>query len=174
MSGAARNPADRAGPPRPANQRSAARLAAVQALYQMDVGGASLPAVVAEFEAHRLGGEIEGERFRPADAAFFRTLVGGVVDLQRRIDPVIHAALPPTWPLQRIDVTLRAILRCGVLELLERRDVPARVVITEYVDIARAFFQEDEPGLVNAVLDRIGRDARPDEFAPPHGTAGLP
>jgi N utilization substance protein B len=151
-------------PGKGANQRGVARLGAVQALYQMDVGGASLPAVVAEFEAHRLGQEIEGEQLRPADAAFFRTLVGGVVDMQRRIDPVIHGALPPGWPLARIDFTLRAILRCGVFELMERRDVPARVVISEYLDVARAFFQADEPGLVNGVLDTVARQARPREF----------
>lgn len=156
---------DRSGPVRPANQRGAARLGAVQALYQMDVGGGTLPAVVAEFEAHRLGQEIEGDQLRPADLAFFRAIVGGVVELQRRIDPVIHGALPPTWPLTRIDLTLRAILRCGVLELMERRDVPGRVVITEYVDVARAFFSADEPGLVNGVLDHVARELRPNEFS---------
>ena len=151
--------------PKGANQRGAARLGAVQALYQMDVGGATLPAVVAEFEAHRLGRELEGEQLRPADLAFFRSLVGGVVELQRRIDPIIQAALPPTWPLTRIDFTLRAIVRCGVFELLERCDIPARVVISEYVDVARAFFQADEPGLVNGVLDAVARDLRPNEFS---------
>jgi N utilization substance protein B len=151
--------------PRAANQRGASRLGAVQALYQMDVGGATLPAVVAEFEAHRLNRDLEGEQLRPADFAYFRSLVGGVVDLQRTIDPIIHRALPPTWPLTRIDLTLRAILRCGVFELIERRDVPARVVITEYVDVARAFYDGDEPGLVNGVLDAVARDARPEEFS---------
>lgn len=150
---------------RPANQRSVARLGAVQALYQMDAGGTPLPAVIAEFEAHRLGEEVEGEQLRPADRPFFRALVGGVVKAQRRIDPVIHAALPETWPLTRIDLTLRAVLRCGVYELLSRPDIPGRVVINEYVDIASAFFTADEPGLVNGLLDRVARDARPDEFA---------
>jgi N utilization substance protein B len=149
---------------RPANQRGAARLGAVQALYQMDIGGASLPAVIGEFEAHRLDADIEGEERRPADKPFFRALVSGVVAAQRRIDPIIHGALPPTWPLTRIDLTLRAILRCGVFELLERRDIPARVVISEYVDVANAFFSADEPGLVNGVLDRVAHDSRPDEF----------
>ncbi len=151
--------------PRPANQRGAARLGAVQALYQMDVGGAPLPAVIGEFEAHRLGSELEGEQLRPADVDFFRALVSGVVDAQRRVDPIIHAALPPTWPLTRIDLTLRAILRCGVFEILSRRDIPARVVISEYLDVANAFFSADEPGLVNGVLDRVARDTRPEEFA---------
>ncbi len=149
---------------RGANQRSAARLAAVQALYQMDVGGTSLPAVIAEFEAHRLDGEVEGEALRPADPGFFAMLVKGVVDTQREIDPVIHEALPASWPLKRIDVTLRAVLRCGVFELRQRKDIPARVVITEYVDVARAFFEADEPGLVNAVLDVVARSCRPAEF----------
>jgi N utilization substance protein B len=148
-----------------ANQRGVARLGAVQALYQMDVGGATLPAVIAEFEAHRLGRELEGEQLRPADFAFFRSLVGGVVEQQRKVDPIIHGALPETWPLSRIDMTLRAILRCGVFELLERRDVPGRVVINEYVDVARAFYDADEPGLVNGVLDAVAHRERPDEFA---------
>jgi N utilization substance protein B len=148
-----------------ANRRGAARLGAVQALYQMDVGGTTLPAVIAEFAAHRLGCELEGEQLRPADLDFFRALVSGVVDEQRRIDPIIHEALPPTWPLTRIDLTLRAILRCGVFELLRRPDVPAPVVINEYVDIARAFFEGDELGLVNGLLDRVAREARPQEFS---------
>ena len=150
---------------RPANQRSVARLGAVQALYQMDAGGTPLPAVIAEFETHRLGEEVEGELLRPADRPFFRALVGGVVKAQRRIDPVIHAALPETWPLTRIDLTLRAVLRCGVYELLSRPDIPGRVVINEYVDIANAFFNADEPGLVNGLLDRVARDVRPEEFS---------
>jgi N utilization substance protein B len=151
-------------PLRPANQRGAARLGAVQALYQMDIGGATLPAVIGEFETHRLDADIEGEQRRPADKPFFRALVSGVVAAQRRIDPIIHTALPSTWPLTRIDLTLRAILRCGVFELLERRDIPGRVVISEYVDVANAFFSADEPGLVNGVLDRVAHDARPEEF----------
>lgn len=150
---------------KPANQRGAARLGAVQALYQMDVGGAPLPAVIGEFEAHRLGAELEGMQLRPADVDFFRALVSGVVEDQRRIDPIIDAALPPTWPLTRIDLTLRAILRCGVFELVSRRDVPARVAIAEYVDIAKAFFAADEPGLVNGVLDHVARNMRPGEVA---------
>ncbi|WP_425455913.1 transcription antitermination factor NusB [Afifella aestuarii] len=149
---------------RGANQRGAARLAAVQALYQMDVGRVSLPRVVAEFEAFRLGQEMEGETLRSADAAFFRLLVAGVVEEQEVIDPLIHATLPPSWPLARLDVTLRSLLRCGVYELKSRRDVPARVVISEYLDVAHAFFEKEEPGLVNAVLDKVARDVRPDEF----------
>lgn len=151
--------------PRLANQRSVARLVAVQALYQMDVGGASLPTVLAEFETIRTGDDGEGNTMRPADNGFFRNLVGGVVDRQRAIDPEIHQSLPETWPLKRIDVTLRAILRCGTFELMNKSDVPAKVIITEYVDIAKAFFNEDEPGLVNAVLDHVARKERSDELS---------
>lgn len=150
---------------KPANQRGAARLAAVQALYQMDVGGATLPEVLAEFEAHRLGKEVDGEQYRNADAAFFREVVGGVVGAQRQLDPAIDAALISDWSLPRIDTTLRAILRSGAFELADRRDVPARVVITEYVDVAKAFFDGDASAMVNAVLDTLARQFRPEEFA---------
>ena len=101
---------------------------------------------------------------RPADSGFFRNLVSGVVEQQREIDPAIHEALPESWPLKRIDLTLRSILRCGVFELMGKPDIPSRVVINEYLDVTRAFFDHDEPGLVNAVLDSIARSCRPEEF----------
>lgn len=145
---------------KPANKRGAARLAAVQALYQMDVGGTGLLETTAEYEAFRLGREIDGAQYREADAQWFRAILAGVVGKQTVIDPLIHAALTDDWPLSRLDSTLRAILRAGVWELMERRDVTVPVIITEYVDIARAFFGEDEPRLVNAVLDRATRDIR--------------
>ncbi len=145
--------------------KSAARLAAVQALYQMDVGGASLNEVVEEFETWRLGQELDGVRYRDADQPFFSALVTGVVNEQRELDPKIHMALVTGWPLARLDVTLRAVLRSAAWELLSRSDVPARVVINEYVDIAKAFFEGgDEPGMVNAVLDNLARQLRPAEF----------
>ena len=148
----------------PANQRGAARLAAVQALYQMDLGGATLPDVLAEFQSFRLGKELDGEQYRDADAAFFRDLVTGVVRDQRELDPAIHAVLVADWPLPRIDITLRAILRSGAYELKCRPDVPARVVITEYVDVAKAFFEGDATGMVNGVLDRLAHTLRPAEL----------
>ena len=138
-----------------ANQRGAARLAAVQALYQMDVGGTSLPDVVSEYEMHRLGKELDGELYRQADAAWFRAIVSGVVEQQRVLDPMIRAALMEDWPLSRLDSTLRAILRAGAYELSNRKDVPIAVIVSEYVDIGSAFFEEDEPKLINAVLDRL-------------------
>lgn len=145
---------------KPANKRGAARLAAVQALYQMDVGGTGLLETTAEYEAFRLGKEIDGAQYREADAQWFRQILAGVVGRQTAIDPAIHAALTDDWPLSRLDSTLRAILRAGVWELMERRDVTTAVVISEYVDVARAFFGDEEPRLVNAVLDRAARDIR--------------
>ncbi len=152
--------------PRQANQRGVARLAAVQALYQMDLGGVPLEDVIAEFETYRFGQELDGERYRDADRAFFREIVGGVVREQRDLDPAIAAALAPDWPLTRIDATLRAVLRAGALELKMRRDVPAKVVISEYVDVAKAFYEGEVPAMVNGVLDALGRQLRGSEFAP--------
>jgi N utilization substance protein B len=156
--------AKRGDTPSRASSRSAARLAAVQALYQMDMTGIDLNEVIAEFEAHRLGQEVEGCRFREAEADFFRDLVQGVVREQLAIDPTIDKQLAEGWRLTRVDSILRAILRAGAFELLGRNDVPARVVISEYVDIAHAFFAGDEPKVVNGILDRIGHKARPQEF----------
>jgi N utilization substance protein B len=148
-----------------ANRRGAARLAAVQALYQMEIAGAGINDIFAEFESHWLGGEIEGDTYLPAEAAFFRDVVSGVVRDQTRLDPLLDDALTRGWPLQRIDAILRAVLRAGAYELEHRKDVPARVVIKEYVDVANAFVDRDETGLVNAVLDQLARRFRPDEFA---------
>jgi len=148
-------------PPRAANQRGAARLAAVQALYQMDVGRQTLEDTLSQFSAHMLGREVEGEQYLPADADFFRQIVTGVIRSQIDIDPSIDNALTDDWPVTRIDATLRAILRAAGWELLRRRDIPAAVVITEYVDIARAFYEDDAPRLVHAVLDTIARQAAP-------------
>ena len=148
-------------PIRHANQRGAARLGAVQALYQMDVGRISLEETLSGFEAHLLGKEVEGAQYLPADADFFRQIVRGVVASQLDIDPLIDASLPSDWPVTRIDATLRAILRAAAFELVRRPDIPAKVVISEYLDIARAFYDGDVPGLVNGVLDAIaGRVGR--------------
>jgi transcription antitermination protein NusB len=150
---------------RKANKRSAARLAAVQALYQMDLAGTGLNEIMAEFESHWLGGEVEGEQYRPAEAAFFRDIVGGVVREQSRLDPQIDAALNRGWPLKRIEAILRAVLRAGAYELACRPDVPARVIMSEYVDVAAAFVDEEETGMVNAVLDQLAHQSRAAEFA---------
>jgi N utilization substance protein B len=146
-------------------QRSAARLAAVQALYQMEISGSPLPDTLAQFESHWLGQTVDGDEYKPAEAAFFRDLVGGVLKQQRTLDPLIDRTLAGGWPLKRVEAIMRAILRAGAFELGKRKDVPVKVVITEYVDIAHAFFERDEVGMINAVLDAIAREARPDEFA---------
>jgi N utilization substance protein B len=160
---------DAAKPPkeeRKANKRGAARLAAVQALYQMDLAGSGLNEILAEFESHWLGREVEGAQYLPAEAAFFRDVVSGVVRDQRTLDPKIDEALEKGWPLKRIETVLRAALRAGLYELENRRDVPARVVVSEYADVAAAFVERDETGMVNAVLDQLARKVRPDEFTP--------
>jgi N utilization substance protein B len=154
-------------------QRAAARLAAVQALYQMDLAATPLSDVKAEFESHWIGHEVEGAAYKPAELAFFHDILDGVLREQRRIDPEIDAVLASSWPLKRIEAVMRAVLRAGAYELVARHDVPARVVISEYVDIAGAFVDRDEAGMVNAVLDALARQLRPGEFAPPvRGAAG--
>ena len=145
-------------------ERSAARLAAVQALWQMDATGKALPDIFAEFESHWIGGEIEGERYNRAELAFFRDIVKGVLADQEPLDRAVDGALIPSWPLRRIDSVMRAILRAGCYELKKRRDVPAKVVIKEYVDVAGAFFDRDESGMINAVLDGLARTFRTDEL----------
>ncbi|WP_423068339.1 transcription antitermination factor NusB [Devosia sp. CN2-171] len=144
---------------RTANQRGAARLAAVQALYQMDVGRQSLEDTLSQFGTIHVGREIEGEEYLPADADFFRQIVTGVIKGQLQIDPAVDQALVDTWPMGRIDATLRAILRAAVFELLKRKDIPSRVVITEYVDVAKAFYEDEAPKMVNAVLDQVAKTA---------------
>ena len=147
-----------------ANKRGAARLAAVQALYQMDLAATPLNDILGEFEAHWLGREVEGERYLPAEANFFRDVVKGVVAEQRRLDPMIDAILSKGWPLVRIETVLRAILRAGAYELDRKPEVPARVVVSEYADIAHAFVERDETGMINAVLDQLARQLRAGEF----------
>jgi N utilization substance protein B len=154
---------------RKANKRGAARLAAVQALYQMDLAGTGLNDILAEFESHWMGREVEGAQYLPAEAAFFRDIVTGVVREQRMLDPMIDAALAESWPLKRIETVLRAVLRAGAYELDRRRDIPARVVVSEYADVAAAFVERDETGMVNAVLDQLGRKLRAAEFGQPAG-----
>lgn len=140
-----------------ANQRGSARLAAVQALYQMDVGQVSLEDTLAQFESFRLGRELEGEQYLPADADYFRHIVRGVVQHQLTLDPVIDSTLLGGWPMTRIDATLRALLRAAVFELTQRKDIPFKVVIREYVDVALAFYDDEVPGMVNGVLDAVAR-----------------
>ena len=148
-------------------ERSAARLAAGQARYQMGVTGKTLPDIFAEFEAFWIGGEIEGDQYNPAELAFFRDILGGVLKDQGPLDRTIDRTLVASWPLARVDSVMRATLRGGAYELKKRRDIPARVVIKEYVDVAGAFFGREESGMINAVLDTMAREFRPDEFDAP-------
>ena len=141
-----------------ANMRSAARLAAVQALYQMEIGGQKLDDVMAQFAPRQDGGELDGDQYLPADVDFLHQIVKGVVKNQLVIDPAINNALTDDWPVTRIDATLRAMLRAATFELLFRRDIPPRVVMSEYVDVANAFYDGEVPAMLNAVLDKIARD----------------
>lgn len=140
------------------NKRGAARLLSVQALYQMDIGDTPIHEILVQFSPRLKGGEWEGEDFLPADADYFGQIIKGVVKNQLSIDPKIDASLVPNWPVERIDATLRAVLRAGAFELFYKLDVPKAAVISEYVDVARAFFTESEPAMVNAVLDNMSRE----------------
>lgn len=144
--------------------RSLARIAAVQALYQMDMAGADVNDVIREFETLRFAGSEQTAGSSDTDAQFFADILRGVVRRQRDIDPAIDEQLATGWRIVRVDSILRAILRGGTFELLERRDVPARVAINEYIEVAHAFFDGEEPKVVNGVLDRMARRLRPKEF----------
>ncbi len=144
--------------------RAASRLAAAQALYQMDVAAKGINEILAEFETFWIGKEIEGEQYKPAEVEFFRDILNGVLDAQLAIDRLIDTTLAAGWPLARVEAVMRAILRAATYELRKRKDIPARVVITEYVDVAAAFLGREETGMINAVLDKIARELRADEF----------
>jgi N utilization substance protein B len=137
--------------------RSAARLAAVQALYQMDLAQTDIGEVLAQFSTRTAGGSFEDGEIEGADFAHFRNIVEGVVREQRAIDPRINASLAAGWTLERLESIMRAILRAGAYELMFRDDVPARTAISEYVDVAHAFYEGDQPGFVNGVLDKLAR-----------------
>ena len=146
--------------------RSVARLAAVQALYQMEVSSIGVEHVIREFTEHRFdrvldSGEGDGVTLASADEGFFAELVRGVVAEQKRVDAAIVKRLAENWRLERLDATVRAILRAGAFELAHRPDVPTEVVIDEYVDVAKSFFEGTEPGFVNGALDAVARDVRP-------------
>lgn len=145
--------------------RSAARLAAVQGLYQMDLAGTDANAVVAELARNPMtASEHDGTEMVEPDATFLGEIVRGVVRRQADIDPLIDQQLAAGWRLARVDSILRAILRSGAFELMERPDVPARVVINEYIELAHTFFAEDESKVVNGVLDKLAHKLREKEF----------
>jgi len=140
--------------------RTVARLAAVQALYQMELAGEGVETVITEFSNHRFDADIEGEPLAEADEAYFADVVRGVIHSQREIDASVKARLASNWRIERLDATLRALLRCGAWELAHKTDVPKEIVIDEYVELAKAFFDEAEARFVNAALDGVARDAR--------------
>lgn len=140
--------------------RSVARLAAVQALYQMEVSGAGVEAVIREFSDHRFDRDLDDAPMAEADEVFFADLVRGAVHAQSDVDRAVTERLASGWRLERIDATARAILRAGAYELIHRPDTPTEVVIDEYVDIAKSFFEGAEPGFVNGALDAIARHVR--------------
>lgn len=149
--------------PRPAPRtkaRAAARLAAVQALYQHDMEGTPAVQLLHEFHQHRLGATIEDAEYAEADVDFFDDVVRGALARALEIDSRIIARLASGWSLERLDKPMKAILRCGTYELLARADVPVAAVITEYVDVAHAFYDKREAGFVNGLLDAIGKDVR--------------
>ena len=140
--------------------RSAARLAAVQALYQYQMEGTPLPSLLDEFHRHRLGAEIEDVQFAKADKVHFDDVVKGVIARTEEIDTLLSAKLAETWRLDRLDKTMLQVLRAGTFELIARDDIATATVITEYVDVAHAFFEEREAKFVNGVLDAVAKGAR--------------
>lgn len=146
-------------------RRSAARLAAVQGLYQMDLTGKGVLEVFSEFERFWIGQEIEGDQYKPAERGLFRAVINGVIEHQVTLDRAADRLLSDGWPLKRVEALMRAVLRAGAYELAYTKDVPVKVVVSEYVDIAASFLDKDEVGMVNAVLDRFARETRADELA---------
>ncbi len=148
----------------PPNRRTTTRLAAVQALYQVEMSGLSASAVIQEFLELRLAEEHDGLILGQIDQALFKALIQGTEKQVSDLDDMLTAVLPETWPIERLERVLRIILRAGVLELSDGPETPARVVIKEYVDLAHAFFEGREPAMANAILDRIAHLLRPEEF----------
>ena len=140
--------------------RSAARLAAVQALYQRHMEKTALTKLLDEFHQHRLGVEIEDEQYEDAEVDFFDDIVSGVVARDEEIDALLVERLAEGWTLARLDKTMLQILRCGTYELLARADVPTATAISEYVDVAHAFFDEREAKFVNGILDAVAKEVR--------------
>lgn len=145
-------------------ERAAARLGAVQALYQMDLAGSDVGETLAQFSSRAVGDDFDGGQCGEADYKFLKEIVDGAVREQAAIDPELDRILDKTWPLHRLDATVRAILRAGAYEVMFMERVPARVAISQYVDVASAFFEIEEPKFINGVLDRLARERRPLEF----------
>lgn len=143
-----------------AQARAAARLAAVQALYQLDMEDTPMASLLDEFHRHRLGAEIEGDQYAEAEVAFFDDVVKGVAARRDEIDDLLSAKLAEGWRIERLDKTMLQVLRAGTYELLARADVPTGSAISEYVDVAHAFFEPREAKFVNGVLDAVAKAVR--------------
>ena len=148
-------------------RRKAARLAAVQALYQMEQSGTGVEGVIGEFVKHRFGEVVDGETFVAADPQLFADIVRGVCHRRTEVDGLVSGALDAKFPLERLEMLLRAILRAGAYEVFAHTDTHPRILISEYVDVAHAFFAGREPGMVNGVLDTVARKVRAEELAQP-------
>jgi N utilization substance protein B len=145
---------------RNSKSRSAARLAAVQALYQMDMEKVGLARLLDEFHAHRLGAEIEDAQYADAEVDFFDDVVAGVNARRTEIDALVEGKLGEMWKMGRLDKTMLQILRCGTYELIARADIPTGAVIDEYMDVAHAFFDKKDAKFVNGLLDAVAKDVR--------------
>ncbi len=151
----------------PGARRSSARLLAVQALYEIELSGAAADAVLPDFLQERVADSLDGSKIVKPDRRLFERIVEGASKDAEALDTMVAGGLAEDWPLDRLELVLRVILRAGAFELAEARDVPARVVINEYVDIAHAFFSGKEPAMVNGVLDGLARTLRLEEFESP-------
>jgi transcription antitermination protein NusB len=148
-------------------RRKAARLAAVQALYQIELSGNNAESVLGEFIKHRLGHEVDGDTYVAADPQLFSDILRGASARREELDGMLVSCLDATWPMERLERLTRAILRAGAFELLVHVDTHPRIVISEYVDVSHAFFAGREPAMVNGVLDKLARSIRPDDLAAP-------
>ncbi len=148
-------------------RRKAARLAAVQALYQIELSGTGVEAAIGEFVKHRFGEEVDGAQFVAADPQLFADIVRGASHRRPEVDGLLSGALDAKFPLERLEMLLRAILRAGAYEVFAHTGTHPRILISEYVDVAHAFFAGREPGMVNGVLDNVARKVRAEELAQP-------
>jgi N utilization substance protein B len=156
-------------------RRSAARLAAVQALYQIELAGAPTETVLAEFIAHRLGHEVDGISYVAADPTLFSAIVRGTCARLADVDAVVSGALDPRLPLERLELLLRALMRAGAWELMANSETAPRIILNEYVEVAHAFYESRETGMVNGVLNTLAHRLRPDEMSEPAaGPAPVP
>jgi N utilization substance protein B len=150
--------------PAPGQRRLAARLAAVQALYQLAMSDSTVDEVTAQFLSERLKEEVDGLSLAEADRKLFRRLVTGTARAAGDYDNMLAGVLPEGWPLERIETLLLALLRAAIHELADAPETPAKVIITQYLEVAHAFFGGKEPGFVNSLLDRLAHELRPEEF----------